>query len=250
MAPKSPPSKKAAALSKATAPSGKASAAGKASANATATTALATAVKPKPTKPKWARQIKAFVTLTGPFNINFLIPFFMTLGAVVEEGAGVVRPCFAITLFPLQGLPDAVAFFSKQREAVMFATMLLALATACLVGGIPLLRSALAAIDATGGTIAPDDPPPTLVTSGPYGYIRNPMALAQLLILVAEASLIGVPKLVWLVGLYAAFLLIYTWYFEEPALRKRFGPAWVHYEYNVGAWIPRLTPWNPAREQV
>ena len=133
-----------------------------------------------------------------------------------------------------------------QREALTTAVALLTLAIACLFGGIALLRSAMGLFDAVGGTIAPDDPPQELIVTGPYAHVRNPMALAQLMILVAEGLLVGVPEIFVLVGLYVLFLMIYTPCKEEPDLRKRFGADWVHYYYSVGAWLPRCSPWTPG----
>ena len=108
----------------------------------------------------------------------------------------------------------------------------------------------MACFDAVGGTIAPDDPPQTLIVSGPYGYVRNPLAIAQLMILASEGLLVGVPKILAMAGLYVAFLLVHTPCTEEPALRARFGAEWVYYKLAVGAWCPRCSPWQPGRAQV
>lgn len=190
------------------------------------------------------------MTLTGPFTVACMVPLFATVEAIFKEGFSVVRPCFALSLFPLEQVPEALMALLAERQAALVAASLLVLATACAFGGVALLRSALAAIDATGGTIAPDDPPPTLLTRGPYGHVRNPMALATLMLLIAEAILLGLEKLVWLAGIYTAFLAAYTPCSEEATLRARFGVGWVHYKVNVPAWLPRCSPWDAAREQV
>ena len=132
----------------------------------------------------------------------------------------------------------------------MAAGVLFVLALAGMIGGFSLLRNAMGHIEAAGGTIAPNDPPPTLVVTGPYAHVRNPVALAQLTILVSEGLLSGLPKILILAGVYIVWLLINTPCSEEPALRKRFGAAWVHYKYAVGSWCPRCSPWQPGREQV
>ena len=40
-----------------------------------------------------------------------------------------------------------------------------------------------------------------------------------------------------------AFIIAY----EEPALREKFGPAYVEYCRHVRRWLPRLTPFDKAR---
>ena len=136
------------------------------------------------------------------------------------------------------------------RQALVGACALSLVALGGLVGGVRLLKSAMACFDVVGGTIAPDDPPQVLVVTGPFAYVRNPMAIAQLIILLSEGVLVGLPKLLALAGVYAAFLVIYTPCSEEPGLRARFGADWVYYYYAVGAWLPRCSPWEPGREQV
>ena len=88
------------------------------------------------------------------------------------------------------------------------------------------------------------------MVSGPYAYVRNPIALAQLMVLLSESLLLGMPRVLALCGLYALFLLIHTPCSEEKELRARYGAEWVKYEWNVGAWLPRCSPWQPALEQV
>ena len=147
-------------------------------------------------------------------------------------------------------MPAATARLLARPESLAVSGGLLVLALACLVGGSRLLRHAMGLIDATGGTISPSDPPPTLIVTGAYAYVRNPMAIAQLLILLSEGLLLGIPKVVTLAGIYAAFLLVYTPCSEERELARRFGADWGRYRYNVGAWWPRCSPWRPALEQL
>ena len=162
---------------------------------------------------------------------------------ILKEGREALDPCFSDTLLEREEL--------TQRQALVCAVSLLGLSVLGIFGGIALLRSAMATFDAAGGTISPEDPPQTLVVSGPYGYVRNPLALAQLLILLCEGTLVGLPKILGLAGAYAVFLLVYTPCSEEPDLRSRFGADWVHYKYAVGAWWPRCSPWKPGEyEQV
>ena len=94
------------------------------------------------------------------------------------------------------------------------------------------------------GTAAPWDPPKRLVVRGPYRYVRNPMIIGVILILFAEAIMLcSLPIAVW-ASIFLLANAIYFPFFEEPALKKRFGADYEQYCRCVGRWIPRATPWN------
>lgn len=97
------------------------------------------------------------------------------------------------------------------------------------------------------GTLAPWDPPKSLVVEGPYRHVRNPMIAAVLATLGGEAALFGSPPLlIWFSCFftlnYAVFLL-----YEEPGLERRFGEDYRAYKRNVPRWLPRRTPWTPPQ---
>lgn len=89
------------------------------------------------------------------------------------------------------------------------------------------------------GTPAPYDAPRELVATGPYWWVRNPMYVATLLVIVGQAVAYGslvifvYAALVWLV--FHAFVVLY----EEPTLGKRFGGTYAEYRRRVPRWIPR-----------
>jgi protein-S-isoprenylcysteine O-methyltransferase Ste14 len=96
------------------------------------------------------------------------------------------------------------------------------------------------------GTPAPVAPTETLVVSGPYRHVRNPMYVAVLAVIAGQALLFGsVPLLVYTAVVWAAFHLFVLTY-EEPTLRRRHGDSYRLYQRAVGRWWPRLTPWKPA----
>jgi len=89
------------------------------------------------------------------------------------------------------------------------------------------------------GTIMPWDPTRKLVIVGLYRFVRNPMILSILIVLVGEALVFGSEDL---------SILANTLYFrlsEEPGLEKRFGEEYLEYKRNVPRWIPRVSPWAP-----
>lgn len=95
------------------------------------------------------------------------------------------------------------------------------------------------------GTPAPWDPPRKFVTTGPYRYMRNPMLLAVVVLIFAEAlAFNSAPLLGWGV----VFFLLNTIYFarfEEPGLLRRFGKDYAQYSAAVPRWVPRLRPYKP-----
>jgi protein-S-isoprenylcysteine O-methyltransferase Ste14 len=89
------------------------------------------------------------------------------------------------------------------------------------------------------GTPVPCDPPKTFVVSGPYRFVRNPMALGWLIILAGEVMLYNARAvfLYW-IGLLVA-IVCFVRFFEEPQLAKRFGACYAAYQREVPRWIPR-----------
>jgi len=94
------------------------------------------------------------------------------------------------------------------------------------------------------GTPAPVMPPTRLVVTGLYRYVRNPMYVAVLWIVVGQALFFGSPPLL----IYAAAVWVATSLFvrlyEEPDLSQRFGADYAAYCAAVRRWWPRLRPWR------
>ena len=96
------------------------------------------------------------------------------------------------------------------------------------------------------GTPSPLLPPKRLVVKGAYRYVRNPMYLGfftgwtGLWVVFGRANILAI-ALACLVALgVALFVLGY----EEPTLRKKFGPDYEEYCRNVRRWTPRRHAWN------
>ena len=89
------------------------------------------------------------------------------------------------------------------------------------------------------GTLAPVDPPTTLVVQGLYRYVRNPMYLSVTMIVLGEVLLTGSRALLayWAVWFLAVNLFVIG--YEEPTLRRRFGTTYDRYRATVGRWVPR-----------
>lgn len=94
------------------------------------------------------------------------------------------------------------------------------------------------------GTPAPMAPPRRLVIGGPYRFLRNPMYVGVLAVILGWTILYRSRTL----GLYAAciaavfhaFIVLY----EEGRLRRQFGSEYDAYRARVGRWWPERPPYT------
>ena len=96
------------------------------------------------------------------------------------------------------------------------------------------------------GTPAPIAPTKTLVVTGSYRFVRNPMYVAVISLILGQALLFGS---VWtLVYSLFGWLIVHLFVlgYEEPTLSRSYGEQYDRYRANVRRWIPRLTPWQGA----
>jgi len=115
-----------------------------------------------------------------------------------------------------------------------------------ILGGIVVLLDAFIRFARADGTPAPPVPTAHLVVVGPYRFVRNPMYVAVVAIILGQALLFGS---VWTV-VYAAIAMtavaLFVALYEQPTLEDAYGEEYRAYKANVRAWIPRLRPWTPA----
>ena len=113
-----------------------------------------------------------------------------------------------------------------------------------ILGGIVVLLDAFVRFARADGTPAPPVPTAHLVVVGPYRFVRNPMYVAVVAIILGQALLFGsVGTLVYLAVAMTAVALFVKFY-EEPTLERTYGDEYRTYKANVRAWIPRLRPWT------
>jgi protein-S-isoprenylcysteine O-methyltransferase Ste14 len=90
------------------------------------------------------------------------------------------------------------------------------------------------------GTLAPWDPPRSLVIVGLYRFVRNPMYLSALAIVLGWSLYFGsLWLLLYLAGLAVAVHIRVRMH-EEPWLSRQFGADWDRYAGAVPRWIPRF----------
>jgi len=128
---------------------------------------------------------------------------------------------------------------SPQIETGIFAYLAFPL---WLIGTIILLWCFWDFVQKGKGTPAPIDPPKELVATGFYRYVRNPMYVGVLIIIVGHIFWF---KTVWTAAyaaiIFLAFHLFVTLY-EEPTLKKNFGASYEDYLQKVPRWIPSIKP--------
>jgi protein-S-isoprenylcysteine O-methyltransferase Ste14 len=96
------------------------------------------------------------------------------------------------------------------------------------------------------GTPAPVAPTEHLVVGGLYRHVRNPMYVAVAATIVGEALVLGRPALLLYAAAFVAVTGAFARFYEEPALRRRFGAEYEAYRRAVPGWWPRWHPWRPG----
>lgn len=89
-----------------------------------------------------------------------------------------------------------------------------------------------------GGTPAPIDPPKSLVIRGLYKYTRNPMYVGIICVIGGWALLFRSTTLMIYGGCMAICFHLFVRVYEEPHLRKLFGPSYERYCSRVRRWLP------------
>lgn len=89
------------------------------------------------------------------------------------------------------------------------------------------------------GTPGPWDAPRQVVATGPYRWVRNPIYIGAVLVLLGEAWLFTSLALLVYAAAAAVFCHLFVVLYEEPTLRRRFGAAYDSYTREVPRWLPR-----------
>ena len=89
------------------------------------------------------------------------------------------------------------------------------------------------------GTPVPFNPPPEVVKTGPYRYVRNPMLTGVFLFLFGVGFYINSVSLVFIFT--PLFVLVNVWevkQIEEPELIKRLGDEYIDYRRQTPMFMP------------
>ena len=118
-----------------------------------------------------------------------------------------------------------------------------------IAAGLPVLLDSFARFALQGlGTPAPIFPTRHLVVSGLYQFVRNPMYVAVVTLILGQGLFFGsVGVLEYGIAIWAVFY-VFVLIYEEPTLRNSYGLEYEEFCANVPRWIPRLRAWRPNRE--
>jgi protein-S-isoprenylcysteine O-methyltransferase Ste14 len=114
-----------------------------------------------------------------------------------------------------------------------------------IAAGVPMILDSFARFALQGlGTPAPILPTKHLVVSGLYRYVRNPMYVGVLWVIIGQGLLLGdLRVLAYGLTVWLAFFLFVLAY-EEPKLHRTFGAEYEIFCASVPRWVPRLRPWQ------
>ncbi len=119
--------------------------------------------------------------------------------------------------------------------------------------GLPLALWCLYNFFKAKGTPVPFNPPPVLITTGPYAYIRNPMLSGLFLLLFGLGFFFqSVALLFVFTPLFILINVLELKAIEEPELAMRLGPAYLEYKKRTPMFFPaiarRSTPSRPGTD--
>jgi len=93
------------------------------------------------------------------------------------------------------------------------------------------------------GTPIPFDPPKTLVTTGPYAYVSNPMQITICMLLATLALAYGSIEIMGASIMAFIFSIGFVRWHQNHDIALRFGADWKAYKDNVRNWVPRWKPY-------
>jgi protein-S-isoprenylcysteine O-methyltransferase Ste14 len=108
-----------------------------------------------------------------------------------------------------------------------------------LLGLTPLFESIIRFVRVGRGTLMPLVPTEHLVATGLYRYVRNPMYVGVVVVLIGETVLFwSVDMVLYTFVVWLGFDFFIRLY-EEPVLRRRHGEEYMRYCARVRRWWPQ-----------
>jgi protein-S-isoprenylcysteine O-methyltransferase Ste14 len=160
-----------------------------------------------------SRKIRNFFTPIGAFFYALLILSFVIIAVNIDRSIGL------ISIFPnLLNIILSLPVFSLALFLIGWSVQ-------------NFLKAK--------GTPVPFNPPPILVTTGPYAYTRNPMLTGVFALLFGFGVFFGSVSL--LIVFTPLFIVINFWELksiEEPELEKRLGEEYIEYRERTPMFFP------------
>jgi protein-S-isoprenylcysteine O-methyltransferase Ste14 len=163
--------------------------------------------------------------------VNFALGAIILIRALI---AFIALPGIATVIVPL-----LIAYFDPWNRAPWLPGVLV-----MFMGAVVLLWCVRDFYVLGKGTLAPWNPPKKLVVLGLYRFVRNPMYIGVLLLVLGWSLYFCSPLLLLYVTVLAIGFHIRVVRNEEPRLKAQFGSQWDLYQQEVSRWLPRIVPWK------
>jgi protein-S-isoprenylcysteine O-methyltransferase Ste14 len=152
---------------------------------------------------------------------------------ILRQGISFMLPLKVLILIPLV----------LKNDFTLNSPFYLSIGVIAILTGLFLMVKSIADISTKGdGTLAPWSPAKKLVITGAYRFIRNPMIVGVLIILIGESICTESKKIfIWAIIFFIINNLFFFFY-EEPNLEQKFGEEYRKYKKEVPRWIPKFHP--------
>lgn len=162
-----------------------------------------------------SRSVRTLLTPIGACFFFLLIWIFISLSLLIDDKLGfpqlIPRPWNTFVSFPILSI------------------------------GIVLTLWSIFHFARVKGTPVPFNPPPRLVTTGPYAHVRNPMLTGLFMILFGLGILLkSISLTFFFTPLFILLNVLELKAIEEPELEKRLGEEYRQYKKSTPMFIPGL----------
>ena len=181
---------------------------------------------------------------------NRLIDFYYAAATGSKKIRTLLAPLGALLFFTVIILM-VLLFLRIDRwlrlPAFPFGPWNLALSVPLFALGLILVGWSNAILFRAKGTPVPLNPPPKVVTTGPYAYVRNPMLTGLFLLLLGFGILAKSIAVTFLfTPLFILLNVLEIRAVEEPELAKRLGEEYIEYMRRTPMFFPRWKRRRPA----
>ena len=119
-----------------------------------------------------------------------------------------------------------------------------------IVLGVPAMAGVREFATIGRGTPIPFDPPKTLVTTGIYAYLRNPMQTSLVATLLVWAIYLQSQLALLLAGAGIVYSVGFARWSEGADLSRKHGDRWQKYRRSVRPWLPQRLPCEQTEDSV
>ncbi|NVO10773.1 MAG: isoprenylcysteine carboxylmethyltransferase family protein [Bacteroidales bacterium] len=153
---------------------------------------------------------------------------------IIKQIISFVLPITVLIIVPL---------WIEKNASVLISTLVIGIFIMC-IGLFIMILTISSFVRIGKGTLAPWNPTKKIVISGLYAYVRNPMIIAVLIVLIGESiAVLSLNIFIWTV-IFFVINNIYFLVYEEPNLERRFKDEYRDYKGSVPRWVPNLKPFK------